>query len=110
LAFEPKLHNAQFSYPTGTLQTAAQILMSQADIIRTANLTAGILSRRADGRGSVFYASDTAFNPIHGSTFANRYSAQRAVDRIARTQNISGSYGAQWADTKENRAIRDAMV
>jgi hypothetical protein len=84
--------------------------MSQVDIIRSNNLTAGILSRRSDGRGSVFYASETVFNPLHGSTFANRHAAQRAVDRIAQAHSLSGPYAAAWVDTNENRAIRNAMV
>lgn len=84
--------------------------MSNVSLLSVNNLIAGILSQRSDDRSFVFYASDSAFDPIHGSTFGSRRAAQEAVERFAATRGIFGAHRSDWADTMENQAIRNAMA
>jgi hypothetical protein len=56
--------------------------MTDAFIIETATLTAGIVA--AQGRGFRFYASHPSMFPLEGAFFDNIKAVHRAVERLAR--------------------------
>jgi hypothetical protein len=68
--------------------------MASSLIIRSGDLTAGVLSQHPHKSSFVFHAANPAFATLDGSSFANRHAIQRAVDRLAQTQGLASSIAA----------------
>jgi hypothetical protein len=73
---------------SGTLRVAA-IHMTTAQIIQIGRVTVGLLVPHPDSTRLTFQSTDQRFVTLDGSKFANRHAAQRAVNRIAATQDVS---------------------